>query len=233
MVSDPVGKATDIIQGSLNDAEAPCATSGFQLGGVVLLHLVRAIGIDIPVLLIDSGYLPAATIEFAGTVCDEFGLSLDVVRSEQTVPEFELDHGGPLYSKDPDLCCTYRRVEPGHAALSAHDRWLTALRRSQSPSRRDVEASAVVGLQNGAVIRRVAPLVDWEWADVESYAEVHSLPRHPYYSQGYSSIGCAPCTRPTWSITEDRSGRWNGEKVECGLQRVAAVPVDVLSIRSA
>jgi phosphoadenosine phosphosulfate reductase len=36
--------------------------------------------------------------------------------------------------------------------------------------------------------------------------------------QGYTSIGCQPCTQPPTNPNDPRSGRWAGNgKTECGI----------------
>ncbi len=66
-------------------------------------------------------------------------------------------------------------------------------------------------------IAKVSPLIAWSWEMVDRYADIHGLPRHPLYGEGYTSIGCAPCTVPTFATLDDRGGRWEGVKMECGL----------------
>lgn len=196
----------------------------------MLIHLIREARAEVPVLFVDSGYMPKATIEFGEQLAADWGLDLRVARSDLSTHDFEARCGGPQYEVDPDICCYERRVIPGHRALSEYGLWLTALRKSQSDTRSEVESSALVELDGGSWIHRVAPLINWDWFDVTAYADAHSLPRHPYYEKGYTSIGCAPCTQPTWGTADDRSGRWNGSKTECGLHGVAAVPVELHSL---
>jgi 3'-phosphoadenosine 5'-phosphosulfate sulfotransferase (PAPS reductase)/FAD synthetase len=46
------------------------------------------------------------------------------------------------------------------------------------------------------------------------------VPQHPLYALGYTSIGCAPCTRPVVNGEPERAGRWWWEQdavKECGI----------------
>jgi hypothetical protein len=44
------------------------------------------------------------------------------------------------------------------------------------------------------------------------------MPLNPLFEQGYTSIGCAPCTRPVLAGEDERAGRWAGrDKTECGI----------------
>ena len=67
------------------------------------------------------------------------------------------------------------------------------------------------------MVRKVSPLAGWTMRDVETYAFMHEIPLLPLYDQGYTSIGCEPCTRRPTDPSNSRSGRWQGEKLECGI----------------
>jgi phosphoadenosine phosphosulfate reductase len=48
-----------------------------------------------------------------------------------------------------------------------------------------------------------------------------NIPYNPLHDQGYTSIGCWPCTRAVLSGEQERAGRWSGfDKTECGLHTV-------------
>ena len=65
---------------------------------------------------------------------------------------------------------------------------------------------------------KVNPIASWTDQDVEQYSRDRGLPEHPLREQGFTSIGCWPCTRPVEEGEHSRSGRWAGrDKVECGL----------------
>ena len=97
------------------------------------------------------------------------------------------------------------------------DTWYTGLRRQQSKSRANLQPVEAFTLKSGRVLRKVSPLAAWTTRDVWQYAKLHDIPLLPLYELGYSSIGCEPCT----SLPEDpgysRSGRWGGQKLECGI----------------
>ncbi len=109
-------------------------------------------------------------------------------------------------------------MRPLEQALREYDAWVTGLRRDESPSRAGT-ATVARDHAHGGIIK-VAPLVDWSRADVEDYLARNDVPRHPLYAAGYTSIGCAPCTRPTTAGEDLRAGRWWWEQEtnkECGL----------------
>src|SRR5690606_40149466 len=78
-------------------------------------------------------------------------------------------------------------------------------------------------LQGGIV--KVNPLANWTSRDTYRYLTEHDIPTHPLFEQGYTSIGCAPCTRPILAGEDERAGRWAGRgKVECGLHTFLTPP---------
>ncbi len=126
-------------------------------------------------------------------------------------------HGADLWTREPDLCCKIRKVEPLRRALSGMGfrAWITGIRRDQAPTRanvRVVEWDAKFGLV------KFNPLALWTWADVWDYIRAHDVPYNELHDRGYPSIGCAPCTRPVAEGEDPRAGRWAGfQKTECGL----------------
>ena len=214
--SDLVARADRLITRTLAVAGSPVVTTSLQLGGLVLVDLIRRRRPDVPVVFVDTGYHFPETIAFRDRVAAEWGLDLVIARPDATRDHHEAEHG-TLYATDPARCCAIRKVAPADSALAGHDVWFTALRRDQATTRSAISPVEPHVLSNGTAITKVNALAGWTWRDLELYALVHDVPRHPLYDQGYTSIGCAPCTRPTGAAGDDRSGRWNGTMVECGL----------------
>jgi phosphoadenosine phosphosulfate reductase len=214
--SDLVARADRLITRTLAVAGSPVVTTSLQLGGLVLVDLIRRRRPDIPVVFVDTGYHFPETLEFRDRVAAQWGLDLVTARPDATRDEHEAGHG-TLYATDPARCCAIRKVAPADAALAGRDVWFTALRRDQAATRSAISPVEPHVLSNGTSITKVNALAGWTWRDLELYALVHEVPRHPLYDRGYTSIGCAPCTRPTGAAGDDRSGRWNGTMIECGL----------------
>lgn len=213
----PLLRADRLIERTLTWAQDPVVTVSGQLGGLVLVHMLRRRRPDIDVVFVDTGYHPPESVEFVHRVADEWGLRLRFARPETDVTAHEEAHGA-LYLTDPALCCAMRKVAPADAALSGRDVWFTAVRRDQADTRHDERALASHVLGDGTALWKANPLVDWTWAEVEAYAQAHRIPRHPLYDRGYTSIGCDPCTLPTFGLGDDRRGRWSEtDRVECGL----------------
>lgn len=192
-----------------------CVTSSFQAEDVVVLHLVREVAPEIPVLFLDTGYHFAATYEYRDRIAAEWRLNLRNILPAQTVAEQEAQFG-ILNRTDPNKCCGLRKVGPLFAALEDYGPWFTGLRRQQAKTRANLQAVESFLLPSGKRLQKVSPLAEWHTRDVWQYAERHGIPLLPLYELGYSSIGCEPCTSlPTGD--DPRSGRWGGAKVECGI----------------
>lgn len=199
-------------------------TCSFGGGGIVLAHMVSRLDLDVPVLFLDTGYHFEETLQFRDEFARRYELRLINQQPALTVREQDTQYGPRLYERDPDLCCHMRKVEPMAAALRFLDAscWIAALRRDQSATRRHVDIVERHQLPDGRVVVKVHPLANWSRQDVWNYIEQNDLPYHPLLDQGYTSIGCYPCTAKATS-DDERSGRWPGTgKTECGLHTFTA-----------
>ncbi len=122
-----------------------------------------------------------------------------------------------LWQTSTTDCCARHKVGPLFSALEAYDTWFTGLRREQSPSRASLEPVEDFRLPSGKHLMKISPLAMWTTKDVWSYAKAHDIPLLPLYDAGYSSIGCEPCTTVPLDPLNPRSGRWGGQKLECGI----------------
>jgi phosphoadenosine phosphosulfate reductase len=198
-----------------------CLTCSFQAEDVLLTKL--AIGLDaaIPILFLDTGYHFRETYAYRDKIAQDWELNLINLLPDKTVAAQEAEHG-LLYQSAPDQCCKLRKVEPLFKAVAGYRVWLTGLRREQAKSRAALEESALFALPGGKQVLKLAPLANWTTRDVWYACEQLSIPLLPLYAQGYSSIGCEPCTSLPLDANDPRSGRWAGRKVECGIHIEAA-----------
>jgi phosphoadenosine phosphosulfate reductase len=188
-------------------------TSSFGPGSGVLLHLWSQVAGDLPVHFIDTGYLFDQTIAYRDAVVKKLDLRLEVLQPKMAKGHFIEKYGLTLYRDDPDQCCAINKVEPLEAALPGKRAWVSGLRRDQSKTRAE---TPILLSTDGPV--KVHPLADWTARDVHRYLELHGVPEHPMFEEGYVSVGCAPCTRPVMPGEDERAGRWAGSaKTECGL----------------
>jgi phosphoadenosine phosphosulfate reductase len=201
--------STDSLLTEAEAAAAPCVTSSFQAECVVLVHMLQQVRPGIPVLFLDTMHHFAGTYAYRDELAQRWNLNLVNLRAERPEPG--------LWRQDTAACCGRHKVEPLFAALQGHDVWFTGLRRDQSPSRATLQEIEPFTLPGGKVLRKVSPLAGWSTKDVWSYAREHGIPLLPLYQQGYTSIGCEPCTSLPLEAGNERSGRWGGQKLECGI----------------
>jgi phosphoadenosine phosphosulfate reductase len=205
-----VDDARLVIAGALDASTLACITSSFQAEDMVLTHLVRGIRPDIPVLFLDTFHHFAQTLEYRDEMAREWGLNLITLRAAQPEP-------GLWERESTTACCQRHKVEPLFAALDGYDTWFAGLRREQSASRANLQENEPFHLSSGRDIRRVSPLAAWTTRDVWKYAKDHGIRLLPLYELGYTSIGCEPCTTLPLDPNNPRSGRWQGQKLECGI----------------
>jgi phosphoadenosine phosphosulfate reductase len=194
------------------------ATS-FQKEGMVILDMAARIAPDVRVFTLDTCRLPAETHRMIETVRDHYGIVTEIVKPDATdVRELVTIGGENLFYESVEsrqLCCDVRKVRPLERKLSTLRAWATGIRRDQAETRAQARR-----IDLSATPVKVNPLADWTAAQVEEYTRVNHVPVHPLYARGYTSIGCAPCTRAVAPGEDQRAGRWwweqDAEK-ECGI----------------
>ena len=215
----PFDRLTDAdraIDQALQTAGEPCVTCSFQAEGVALVHMLIRRHARIPVLFLDTGYHFKQTMEYRDRIASEWNLNLVNLTPVQSVPAQESQFG-LLYRSQPDLCCRMRKVEPLFRELENYDTWFAGLRREQSKSRANLLPSGDFTLPSGKRLRKISPLADWPTQFVWDYLSDHQIPLLSLYDEGYTSIGCEPCTSVPIDPGDLRSGRWSGKKLECGI----------------
>jgi phosphoadenosine phosphosulfate reductase len=198
--------------------------TGFGAEGLALIDMAARINPCPDIFFLDTGFLFPQTYELRRRIEDRYRVTIRAVKPEQSPQSQEEAFGPNLWSRDPDLCCRLRKLEPLKEALSGYDAWMTAIRRDQTPARRQSQA---VEWDYQWQLVKVNPLVGWSKRDVWDYIIKNEVPYNPLHDQGYPSIGCTHCTRSVPAGEDDRAGRWAGyAKTECGLH-VASPPVNL------
>ena len=193
-----------------------CFTCSFQAEDVVLLHLLLQVEPAIPVLFLETGYHIPDLLRYRDQLVASWGINLVNLTSDLSRVQQEVLFG-QLYKTDPALCCRIRKVEPLFKALENYSVWFTGLRREQSPTRANLEVVETIRLPSGHSLRKASPLALWRWKEVWRYLWENRIPYSPLYDQGYTSVGCEPCTTLPTDASNGRSGRWEGKKLECGI----------------
>ncbi len=196
--------------------DEPILTSSFGAQSAVMLHLLTQHRADIPVVLIDTGYLFPETYEFIDELTSRLNLNLKVFRPELS-PAWQEKRFGRLWEQGIRGIRQYNqfnKVEPMAEALTSLDAgtWFSGLRRSQSESRR---GTGIVQA-HGKVVK-VHPLADWTDRDIHRYLKTHELPYHPLFNEGYVSIGDRHTSQPLSVVENDEEARFFGLVRECGI----------------
>ena len=209
----------EVLRWASDSVDRLAMATSFQASGLVILHLLREVRPDTPVLFLETGFHFDETLQFRDRIVELWDLKLvDLRGSHGSVAGQTSIHGPELYRRNPDLCCHINKVEPLQKALEEYDAWVSGIRRDQSPLRSGTPVVEAQLLPSGREILKIHPLAGWTKSDVDTYLTEHDIPRHPLLEMGYQSIGCWPCTRAVGDGEEDRAGRWDGfTKTECGI----------------
>jgi phosphoadenosine phosphosulfate reductase len=189
--------------------------TGFGVEGMALIDMAVKINPSPRVFFLDTDFLFPETYILRRRIEDRYGIEIEAFRSELTPDAQEQQYGPALWSRDPDLCCRLRKLEPLREALSGRKAWMTAIRRDQTAAR---TSSRAVEWDYLWRLVKVNPLVRWSKRDVWDYVAKNDVPYNPLHDQGYPSLGCTHCTRAVRAGEDERAGRWPGlQKTECGL----------------
>jgi phosphoadenosine phosphosulfate reductase len=189
--------------------------TAFGPEGCTILYMLSQIEPKTHTFNLDTGYQFQETLDLRDEIARRYGMEVELKRPELTVEQYEQKHGGPLYKTDPDRCCFDRKVVVLRRAVEGFEAWMSAIRRDQSPDR---AAAPIVGWDAKFGLVKINPLANWTKRDVWKMITEHNIPYNPLHDQGYTSIGCRPCTRAVLFGEDERAGRWSGTaKTECGL----------------
>jgi len=189
--------------------------TAFGPEGCVILHMLAEIEPRVRVFNLDTGYQFAETLELRDRIAGRYGIDVELVGAEASIPEYEAENGGPVYLSDTDRCCHDRKIVPLRRAVAGHDAWISAIRGDQSSHR---ARASVIGWDSKFDLVKINPLLSWTKRDVWAFIVTHDVPYNPLHDRGYPSIGCWPCTRAVGQGEDERAGRWAGQaKTECGL----------------
>ena len=199
--------------------------TSFQGAGLVMMHLCQQRGLPLPVFTLDTGLLFPETLALKGRLEAFFGCTIESLEPDLTLEQQAAAQGPELWARDPDLCCTLRKVVPLQGKLAQLDCWITGLRREQSDTRTAIGFVELYAFDeaNHRSIVKLNPMAAWSRQAVWDYLRQHQIPYNPLHDQGYRSIGCQPCTHRSGTGDTERAGRWTGfQKTECGIHTFMA-----------
>jgi phosphoadenosine phosphosulfate reductase len=181
-----------------------CMTA--SMTDAVLIDLATKVEPGIEVVFIDTGYHFPETLDTVEVVRRRYGLNLRMMSVQH--------HDEELWKVDPENCCSAVKVGQLDRALNGKLAWMSGLRRDEASTRAQ---APIIGRDIRGLVK-INPIANWSDLDVHGYIEDHDVPVNPLLQQGYTSIGCMPCTTKPTDPSDPRSGRWAGrDKTECGL----------------
>ena len=193
-------------------------STSFGIHSAVMLHLVTQIIPNIPIIWVDTGYLPAETYKFAEDLSEKLNLNLKVYQSPLSPARMEALYGRLWKQDDVNSLNLYdqiRKVEPMQRALSElkATAWLAGLRKDQTDHRQSLPFVSIQGEQY-----KVLPILPWSAKKIYQYLTAYDLPYHPFFDLGYVSVGDWHSSRPlSADDSNERDTRFRGVKQECGL----------------
>jgi phosphoadenosine phosphosulfate reductase len=209
-----------LVRAALEHSPAALASS-LSAEDMVITDSILRHKLDIEIFTLDTERLHADTLNVIAAIRKRYGYEVRVLRPDpQAVEQYVAEFGRDAFYESVDLrkrCCHLRKVEPLARALQGKEAWITGQRREQAVTRAELE------LQEYDTTHRMVkfnPLADWSEDDVWAVIRAGDIPYNALHDQGYRSVGCAPCTRPTVAGEDVRAGRWwweRPESRECGL----------------
>jgi len=215
-------KAEQRIEYILNHFDSPYAlTSSFGAQSAVCLHLLTQQQQDIPVILIDTGYLFPETYQFIDQLCDKLQLNLKVYKSKLS-PAWLESRYGRLWTGGLAGITKFNNIMKVAPLQQAFDDlaikvWFSGIRNSQSESRKDKSVIEQKNNHSHDPILKVHPIIDWTDRDIYNYLKKHDLPYHPLWEKGYVSIGDMQTSQPLSADMNAEDSRFFGLKRECGI----------------
>jgi phosphoadenosine phosphosulfate reductase len=189
--------------------------TAFGAEGCCLIHMFAEIEPRVRIFNLETGYQFKETLELREKIKQRYGIEVEYLYPELTVPEYEQEHGGPLYRIRPDQCCHDRKIVPLRKAVVGYEAWTSAIRGDQTAHRAGHD---VVMWDAKFSLVKISPLLSWTRKEVWNFIVKNKVPYNPLHDEGYPSIGCWPCTKPVGDGEDERAGRWQGTmKKECGL----------------
>ena len=190
----------------------------------VITDIIGSKKLNIPIITLDTGRLFNESHQLLEDTEKRYGIKVKVYFPDREAVEAMVHkHGVNLFRESVDnrkLCCRIRKIEPLRRALTGYKAWICGLRREQSVTRNEIQP---IEWDEANQLIKINPLADWPESRVWEYIKEHDVPYNRLHDQGFSSIGCACCTRAVKRTEDVRAGRWwweTPEQKECGLHVV-------------
>jgi phosphoadenosine phosphosulfate reductase len=196
-------------------------STSFGIEDQAITHIISEAGVNVKIFTLDTGRLFPETYSTWSATLDRYKLRIEgYYPDELQLQQWVTENGPNAFYGSVDArkaCCHIRKVEPLKRALEGNKVWITGIRASQSPDRKDTPILEWDGANN---ILKYNPLLNWSDDALDQFIRVNNVPYNPLRDRGFVSIGCAPCTRAIKPGEDFRAGRWwweDSSKKECGL----------------
>ncbi len=217
-----IDESLELLKENVKNKKAVLSFS-HQNEDVIILDLLSILGIEVDVFTLDTKKLFQESLDYQEAIEKHFDIKIkSFVAPEDEIKKLEAYVGeyGIFDSVEKRKeCCRVRKLVPLKEALNGYDLWITGIRATQSVTRKNQPVSEVDPLFN---IDKLNPIIRWDSKEVAKYMKMRKLPKNELYAKKFTSIGCAPCTRPIEKGEDERAGRWwweNPEHKECGLHK--------------
>ena len=176
---------------------------------VAVWDLAKRVNPKIRGFVVTTRFKPEETVRFMNDVVTRYP-ETKVYKNDSSIP-------AELYKTDPDRCCDILKVEPVKRAIEEMGVtcWVTGLRCTEGRTRTDFQE--IEERDRGLI--KLNPILIWKEREVWQYLALYGVKVNPLYTEGYRSLGCAPCTRIA-NDDNERAGRWIGTSKcggECGI----------------
>jgi phosphoadenosine phosphosulfate reductase len=235
-MEEKIKRAKELIQEAVSTYPRVAVACSFGKDSMVTVHLAREVDPEIKIFAVMTQFKPKETFEYLKLMNKRMKLNTTVYMVADSIPEalrgdsldvrllpaeefnqkasqIESQNGNKIYTVDPDECCRLLKVEPTKMAVSNLDAWICGLRATEGRTRVDYQEVE----EKGGLIK-VNPILTFTEAEIWRYMATRGIEPHPWYGEGYRSLGCAPCSHPGGEL--ERDGRWqNTSKCggECGI----------------
>jgi phosphoadenosine phosphosulfate reductase len=213
----------EVLKWSLDNLHPRIAmASSFGAEDVIVIDMIMKINPKARIFTLDTGRLNQKTYDVMDEIHRKYNINIEVMFPDPNeVEQMVLVNGLNLFYHsigNRKLCCGIRKVHPLNRMLSTLDGWITGLRADQTDVR--LNSNKIEFDEQHNKIIKVNPIIEWTWEQTWDYIKKNSIPYNKLHDDGFTSIGCEPCTRAIKAGEPLRAGRWwweSDSQKECGL----------------
>ena len=235
-MEEKISHAKELIAEAIRNYPRVAVACSFGKDSMVTVHLAREVDPEVKIFSVMTRYKPGETFEYLRLMNKKMNLKTTVYMVADSVPEalqsdslevrllpteefkqrasqIETQTDKKIYETNPDECCRLLKVEPTKLAVSNLDAWICGLRATEGRTREDYQE-----VENKGGLIKINPILTFTEAEIWRYMATRGIEPHPWYGEGYRSLGCAPCSNPGGEL--ERDGRWQDTSKcggECGI----------------